>query len=460
MQSYLFYTIIHLSLLNLIGCSYNDVIFPGRFDEEFKTNKGHLKPFGWQREPESKIMEYKKILPAETFYKRHMKEKLPLIYRNAISKSPAITLWDDEYLNSTYGELDVLVELKKENRDFTTGRMRFEKFLRYYKEKQIYIVSLLPTEMMKDVQAINSVLCGTFKNYTHESNFWMSNGGTRSVIHYDADENFHCVISGRKDFLLVDNKYEHLLYMDEKDEVSGSNFSPIDPDKIDVKNYPLFAQVPYTYGTLHAGDCVYIPARHIHQVRSYSRTVAVTTLFTGGDTRETFKNDGCETFNNDKYHSMSDVDFHWTYSKGDSTVDMGYMNIEILRFTLSQPIKMFGPMNITGFKKFFLAFSYGEFMIDPGTVFKHLSKGKDVITQKHVDHLSRDDLKFMARAIDPPHGPQSTDGEEVYFLPGDALDNDEIFDEDTKRMARRLKAEYDTEIEQALHEEYKQKNEL
>lgn len=152
MQNYLFYTIIHLSLLNLIGCSYNDVIFPGRFNEEFNTNKGHLKPFGWQRKPEGRIMEYEKILPAEIFYKRHMKTKLPLIYRNAISKSPAITLWDDEYLNSTYGELDVLVELKKENRDFTTGRMRFEKFLRYYKEQQIYIVSLLPTEMMKDVQ--------------------------------------------------------------------------------------------------------------------------------------------------------------------------------------------------------------------------------------------------------------------------------------------------------------------
>ena len=48
-------------------------------------------------------------------------------------------------------------------------------------------------------------MCGTFKNHTHESNMWISAGGTRSVIHYDADHNFHCIIDGRKDFILVPN---------------------------------------------------------------------------------------------------------------------------------------------------------------------------------------------------------------------------------------------------------------
>lgn len=48
-------------------------------------------------------------------------------------------------------------------------------------------------------------MCGTFRNYTHESNLWISAGGTRSVVHYDADHNFHCIIDGRKDFIMIPN---------------------------------------------------------------------------------------------------------------------------------------------------------------------------------------------------------------------------------------------------------------
>ena len=48
-------------------------------------------------------------------------------------------------------------------------------------------------------------MCGTFRNFTHESNLWISNGGTRSVVHYDADHNLHCLLSGRKDFIMISN---------------------------------------------------------------------------------------------------------------------------------------------------------------------------------------------------------------------------------------------------------------
>ena len=45
----------------------------------------------------------------------------------------------------------------------------------------------------------------------HETNFWMSSGGTRSVIHYDADENLHCIINGSKDFMMIHNKFKEYL---------------------------------------------------------------------------------------------------------------------------------------------------------------------------------------------------------------------------------------------------------
>ena len=39
----------------------------------------------------------------------------------------------------------------------------------------------------------------------------MSNGGTRSVIHFDADHNIHCIVAGAKDFIMIDQKFKKEL---------------------------------------------------------------------------------------------------------------------------------------------------------------------------------------------------------------------------------------------------------
>lgn len=62
------------------------------------------------------------------------------------------------------------------------------------------------------IQVPYCLLCGSFLDYIHETNFWMSSGGTRSVIHYDADHNLHCLVSGRKDFIMIERKYAEDLY--------------------------------------------------------------------------------------------------------------------------------------------------------------------------------------------------------------------------------------------------------
>ena len=48
---------------------------------------------------------------------------------------------------------------------------------------------------------------------------------------------------------------------------------------------------------------------------------------------DTFDGSSCEneTF---EYRSLSEANVHWTYNKGDKTIDMGYQNIETFRETL------------------------------------------------------------------------------------------------------------------------------
>lgn len=56
--------------------------------------------------------------------------------------------------------------------------------------------------------------CG-FSKYLLESELWMSSGGTSSLIHSHADHNLHCLLAGRKDFTVIEEKYKGMLsYID------------------------------------------------------------------------------------------------------------------------------------------------------------------------------------------------------------------------------------------------------
>ena len=52
------------------------------------------------------------------------------------------------------------------------------------------------------------VSCGTFKDRLVETELWMSSGGTSSLVHSHSDHNIHCVLDGRKDVVVIENKYK------------------------------------------------------------------------------------------------------------------------------------------------------------------------------------------------------------------------------------------------------------
>ena len=74
-----------------------------------------------------------------------------------------------------------------------------------------------------------------------------------------------------------------------------------------------------------------LPTGYIHQVRSYkgNRTISATMLFTVS-LDNTFNNSSCEN-ETYEYRPLSEAQVHWTYNKGDKTIDMGYQNVEKFR---------------------------------------------------------------------------------------------------------------------------------
>ena len=393
--------------------------FPPKYvdDPTSDVPAGHLKAFGYHRLPDGPVAEESGFLHPKTFWEKYVSIHKPMVYRNAVSDSPAIVNWSDQYLVEMFGDLDVILEVKRENRTKSPQRVSVKLFIERYRKEDVYAVTVMPDPMRADIQVPSCLLCGTFRDFVHETNFWMSSGGTRSVIHYDADENIHCIVNGSKDFMMMENKFKQYLPMFSKKQFSGSGFSALDPDSVDLVKYPDIAKVQWTYATLYPGDCIYIPSEYLHQVRSYQRTISATMLFTS-DTSKSFQDTGCNN-TSFEYTPLSDIDVHWTYKKGDKTIDMGYMNIEVLRKNILYIFNLRGEEFVTvkDFAHFyFIALedvdedeeSQQEVEELFTKVFNVAKDGK--VTKEQVRNLSRENLKVLARGIDSPHGP--VEGEE------------------------------------------------
>ena len=130
-----------------------------------------------------------------------------------------------------------------------------------------------------------------------------------------------------------------------------------------------------------------------------------------------FEPKGCDN-KTIEYTALSDINVHWTYNKGDAFIEMGYMNIEVLRHSILATMKERNEENLTkdAFVEFWAqheeeAFEYEADNIqeDPQTIFdQHFDvEGKGVVTKEEILQLSQETLKTLARLVDPPHGPQA-----------------------------------------------------
>lgn len=153
-----------LSILSLSNATVNDelverlsklAVFPPVLPEKGDGENpiGHKQPLGSQNAPKGPIKEYNKFLDPVTLWKTHVDPHTPLVYRGIIKDSAAVKNWaSDEYMKKTYGDLDVLVEHKREDRSSTSGRMMLKDFFKNYKTDDLYVVSMFPSEMMHEVK--------------------------------------------------------------------------------------------------------------------------------------------------------------------------------------------------------------------------------------------------------------------------------------------------------------------
>ncbi|XP_035690970.1 bifunctional peptidase and arginyl-hydroxylase JMJD5-like [Branchiostoma floridae] len=400
----------------VLSLSASDIHFPKdmRTDVQFPPivkrsdsglPDGHLRPLGYQKKPEARVKEYQELLAPREFWEQHVQHRVPLVYRQAVVKAPAFTKWQtDDYIREKYGDLDVLIEKKVESRDAQPQQMPLKEFLDSYEYEDWYVMSLLPDPMREEMMVPRSILCGTFRQHILESNLWISAGGTSSVLHYDADHNLHCLLSGRKDFILIHPKYADQLDLEEKRKFSGSGYSTMNMDMINIFTNPHIAKIPWTWATLRPGDCIFIPSGYFQQVRSYGRSMAGTIMWSP---LPEFDDSDCATTDIDKYTPLSQVNMMWTYKKGDKVLAMRHMDPEVLRAGLLTLLKDRDRLRPEHFEYF-----YEDLMGDKADaprareIFGLLDqKKKGFVSMEEIKDMDVSVLKNVARHLDSPHGP-------------------------------------------------------
>ena len=73
------------------------------------------------------------------------------------------------------------------------------------------MVSDLTPAMYKEWQVPRPLACRGFIDNFSFTYMWFSSGGTKSVLHTDSFENFHCLVSGRKEFVLMEPHYSTVI---------------------------------------------------------------------------------------------------------------------------------------------------------------------------------------------------------------------------------------------------------
>jgi len=114
-------------------------------------------------------------------------------------------------------------------------------------------------------------------------NLWIGTGGTRTPLHFDSYDNFLVQLVGCKYVRIYHPRESPNLYViktrkDNRYDLQG-NMSAVDCEMEDYDKHPLAKDVPFTEVLLLPGDCLYIPSRHWHYVRSLTTSASINYWF-------------------------------------------------------------------------------------------------------------------------------------------------------------------------------------
>ncbi|KRX01203.1 hypothetical protein PPERSA_03707 [Pseudocohnilembus persalinus] len=230
------------------------------------------------------IIEYNDNMPDfKKFNMDHLMFSMPFVCRGCLKNQKAFQMWqDDDYLIEKIGDKEVMVEARYDGKstfayfqkEYKEVYMTYKEFASKYQDfsgqERYYLANCPMFEEIKE--DLKNPELGELMDL-RKFNYWQSAGGSESLPHTDAFENFLCQIDGYKEIILLPPTQREYLYL----EPGVSNYSPINFFKPDYILHPFFKRVKGKMKLkLEAGDILYIPAYWWHHIISAKeRTIAV-----------------------------------------------------------------------------------------------------------------------------------------------------------------------------------------
>lgn len=114
---------------------------------------------------------------------------------------------------------------------------------------------------------------------------WIGPKNTISTMHTDDKHNILCQVMGEKLVILASPEEAENLY-----SYDGllKNTSQVDPENLDVNEFPLSAKVNFLKVILRPSEILYIPKLWFHYVRSLSTSISVSFWFDDDPTENKF----------------------------------------------------------------------------------------------------------------------------------------------------------------------------
>ncbi len=146
------------------------------------------------------------------------------------------------------------------------------------------------------------------------------------------------------------------------------------------------------------------------------------------------------------YRNMTSIDFRWTYKKGDPTIDMGFMNDELVRAKLFNFLRSKKPFHNQDGKlywKHFIRFGFtfphmriARNYTKAREAFDSLSGDKDYIDMEMTNKFTREEVKRVVRLIESPHGIVTNGSQDILARPGERnkFDDGPVDEEEVKKV--------------------------
>jgi hypothetical protein len=223
-------------------------------------------------------------LSGEAFRHDYLDTKTPVIITDMMADWPAMTLWNQDYLTKVCGDQmvevmanrdsDPLFEIHAESHRTS---MRFAELAAlafspivsnniYMVSNNKFIATAGGQHLMNDVRSLPYL---TEHPDPDQVFFWFGPAGTVTPLHYGYVSIIFTQVHGSKHFRLYSPDQTRWLYN------SFGIYSSVDVEKPDLERYPLFRNAEAEELDIMAGEVLFLPKGHWHQVRSLTPSISV-----------------------------------------------------------------------------------------------------------------------------------------------------------------------------------------